>query len=65
MTPAQRRSAANGLLDALRRGHDVPAADVEAALTLTGDIPEVSDDEADDYNTLHRRADGGIQPTEE
>ena len=65
MTPAQRRRAANGLLDALRRGNDVPAADVDAALTLTGDIPEVSDDEADDYYTLHRRDAGGIQPTEE
>ena len=65
MTPAQRRRAANGLLDALRRGNDVPAADVDAALTLTGDIPEVSDDEADDYHTLHRRDAGGIQPTQE
>jgi hypothetical protein len=65
MTPAQRRRAAGRRAGRSRRGHDVPAADVDAALTLTGDIPEVSDDEADDYNTLHRRAAGGIQPTEE
>lgn len=65
MTPTQRRRAANGLLDALRRGHDVPAADVDAALALTGDIPQVSDDEAGDYTTLQRRDAGGIQPTKE
>ena len=49
------RRAANGLLDALRRGHDVPAADVDAALALTGDIPQVSDDEAAPDNALRCR----------
>lgn len=64
MTPAERRSAANGLLDALRRGHDVPAADIDAALALTGDIPQVSDDEASEYTTLHSRDAGDIQHEE-
>lgn len=60
VTPAERRRAANGLLDALRSGHDVPAADVADALVLTGDIPELSDAEAGDYTTLRRRDQGGI-----
>lgn len=65
MTPDERRGAANGLLNALRSGHDVPAADIDAALALTGDIPQVSADEAGDYTTLHRRDACSIQPTEE
>lgn len=62
MTPAARRRAANGLLDALRRGHDVSAADVDDALAITGDLPQVSDDEAAPYNALRCRDSGGDQP---
>lgn len=65
MTPAARRRAANGLLDALRRGHDVPAADVDDALAITGDLPQVSDDEAAPYNALRCRDSlGGIHHEE-
>lgn len=39
MSTKQNRDAAHALLDAARDGADIPQADINAALALTGDLP--------------------------